>query len=409
MRILITVDVFPAMSEPFVTNHVIGMLERGHDVSIVATNPKGDGPMPLNGVEFGLEQRFSPMYLGDSPTRKTRWFDAPRILSNALKVLAYHPGYVASLMNKGRKTVLRLMPPGNRAPNHGYYNVVHSHFGTSARRTLGLILAGKLSTGAFIPNFHGTDTRTYGRHSAAAYRTVFKHAATVIANSEFLRQRLIGLGCPKEKIAVIRNGIYASNWEFRERSLQDGEKLSLLSIGRLVPVKGHIYAIKAVQELCSEIEFEYTIVGSGPLLEELSTYCRENKLDRYVKLVGAEAHETVMARMAKAHILIHPSIKDAKGNEEGGPVALREAAASGCLAIASNNGGMPESVEHGVTGMLVPSNEPEAITQAITDLVNQKSRWPEMSTSARKMAEEQFDNDKNYELVQQLYQKALLK
>lgn len=156
----------------------------------------------------------------------------------------------------------------------------------------------------------------------------------------------------RQKSSVIRCGMNLDEFVFHSR--QDFHKpLKLLAVGRFVQKKGFVYLINAAKQLFDEgFDFELSMVGDGPLLEELRDISSQLGLDKQVRFMGNQSTNSVKKLMQASDVVIVPSVTSDSGEKEGLPVVIMEAMASGIAVIASDHSGIHEIVKNGVTGIL---------------------------------------------------------
>lgn len=201
-------------------------------------------------------------------------------------------------------------------------------------------------------------------------------ATRLVAVSQQVRRQSIEDGIAPWRIVVIPNGICQSPPAQdarprlrRELGMAAGGSL-VLTVGRLVPQKGHTYllqAIPAVLARCPETVF--ALVGDGVSRPALEVEAQRLGIERQVRFLGTRAD--VADWMATADVFVLPSVS------EGLPMALLEAMAAGLAVVAANVGGVAEVIEDGRTGLLVPAQNVEALTQAMLRLLtdeNERSR-----------------------------------
>jgi len=117
-------------------------------------------------------------------------------------------------------------------------------------------------------------------------------------------------------------------------------------------------------------------------------------------MVGSKSHDEVVQVLAQSHILIAPSVTAADGDEEGIPNTLKEAMAMGLPVISTLHAGIPELVEDGVSGFLVPEHNVEALADRLMRLVDHPETWAAMGRAGRRQIEAEFDTDRlNDELL----------
>ena len=244
-----------------------------------------------------------------------------------------------------------------------------------------------------IATFHGYDysmiPRTLG---AGIYQRLFEEADSVTTISEYARSRLENLGCPAEKLHLTRMGLRLEEFPFKARILNPGEAVRILSVGRLVEKKGLEYALRAVASARQQNNnLRYDIVGDGPLKSTLQHLIHELNLGSIVTLWGAQENGFVRRQMAEAHLFVLPSVTGSDGDQEGIPVSLMEAQASGLPVLSTWHSGIPELVVDGESGVLVPERDTPALTAGLLRLIAQPHDWPRMGRSGRKLVEANFN------------------
>jgi colanic acid/amylovoran biosynthesis glycosyltransferase len=406
MRIAFVLTDFPALSNTFVLDQITGLLERGHGVDVYAMNRTESDRMHGVVEEYDLLERTH--FPGPSPTGRVgkllqAGLDVIRVLVRDRK-----PGRLGSLKlgMAPARFVLRFcsdLPPQDAR----LYDAVHAHFGPNGIRAAAM-RAGGLLSGPVLTSFHGYDlTRHLRSHGSRAYSRLFRQGDLFLPVSGHWRDRLMALGCPPEKTRVHRMGVWLHRFSFRKRSRGPDEPLRLLSIGRLVEKKGIEYGIRATAALAREgEEVSYDIVGEGPLRPRLQKLVNDLGVARIVRLCGARSRHEVLEHLAQAHLFLAPSVTAADGDQEGVPVVLMEAMASGLPVVSTFHTGIPELVAHGRTGYLVPERDVEALAGSIRRLRDEPGRWPGMGREGRRVVEERHDQDRLLEELTDLYRRA---
>jgi colanic acid/amylovoran biosynthesis glycosyltransferase len=122
---------------------------------------------------------------------------------------------------------------------------------------------------------------------------------------------------------------------------------------------------------------------------------------------GSKRHEEVIQVLTQTHILIAPSVTAADGDEEGIPNTLKEAMAMGLPVISTVHAGIPELVEDGVSGFLVPERDVEALADRLERLVDHSETWAAMGRAGRRQIEAEFDIERLNDELLVLYQDML--
>jgi colanic acid/amylovoran biosynthesis glycosyltransferase len=407
MKIAFLVRHFPALSETFVLNQITGLIDRGHEVDILAESPRREALVHPDVERYGLVKRTA--YWPARPrSRPTRWLKGlvllartgasrPRAAAVAANVAAY--GRLALTMNLGyAATPIRA---GRR------YDIVHCHFGDNgilgmALRDMGL-LEGKL-----ITSFYGFDLSLALKKSPRLYSRLVVHGDLFLPVSERFHQRLLELGCASTKVTVHRMGIDCRRFAFRSRQPRPDGVLRLVSVARLVEKKGIEYAIRAVAELkTTGRRIVYTIVGDGPLAQHLARLVADLRVGDVVHWLGTRAQPDVIRILDDAHVLVAPSVVAGNGDEEGTPAILMEAMAMGLPVIATRHSGIPEVVEDGVSGILVPERDAGALARGIVAIADRPDRWLPFGRAGRARILAQHDIESLNDSLVNVYQGLL--
>jgi colanic acid/amylovoran biosynthesis glycosyltransferase len=222
---------------------------------------------------------------------------------------------------------------------------------------------------------------------------LFEEGDLFTVGSEFMRNRLMTLGAPADKIVKLPMGVDLSQFLFRARR-DEGEGFRLLTVARLVEVKGIRYALDAVARVRARIpKLHYVIVGDGPLRGELLAQAQQLSLEDVVQFRGAMSREEIVDEFAKAHAFVLPSIVTESGEEENQPLVVAEAQACGIPVVATNIGGVAESLMPDTTGYLVPPRDPDALASAIYRLSMDANMRMHMGQAGRSFMERAFNLD----------------
>lgn len=218
----------------------------------------------------------------------------------------------------------------------------------------------------------------------------------LIVNSSYSARRAASVGIPEQKIVTILGGVDCNAFYPCSR---DQKEITIFTAARLIPFKGLLYSIRAVQKAAdqSPLEVRYDILGDGPQRAELEDIGQTLLGDRF-KILGSRRIEQVPDYYRKADIFLHLPVhleKKERGSSyihtETMGRSLCEAAASGLPVIASDVGGIPEVVMTGRTGYLVAERDVEAASMALLRLIQQQDLRNKMGTAARRHAQVHFD------------------
>jgi phosphatidylinositol alpha-1,6-mannosyltransferase len=230
---------------------------------------------------------------------------------------------------------------------------------------------------------YGTELYNLRKYSLKKiiFTCILKKANVLFAISQYTKSLISQLiQNNKEKIKVIYPKLIITEQKKLEliRTLNNKQEkvdneqvINMLSVGRLVWHKGHIILLRAVLLLPANIKWHLVICGNGPLLKYLVDYCKEKNIKDLVEIKTSLSDDELELEYKKASFFIFPSIY-CKNGVEGFGIALLEAMANNLPIIATNAGGIPEVLDNGNCGILVPSNNPQAIKDAIIKLSEDK-------------------------------------
>ena len=414
LRIGVFVGAFPVASETFIVRQITGLLELGHDVHIFA-NARSDDAVIHDAVQrHGLLKRTTfvegppESVIWEMPVRPVRgetWLPgAEQPISNVARLAHAFPvlEHCANAAPQIARQVLAQREYRYRAQSlsgayrlatllesRQQFDVLHAHFGPVANA---FRFARDVFYAPLVVNFHGFDFCTVPRREGRdVYEPLWPVADVVIANSSYTRGRLLALGCPEQKLRILPVGLDPSHFEFRERRLAAGETLRLLTVARLVEIKGHEYALRAMVKLQERHpNVRYDLIGDGPLRKKLTALVAELGLSEVVTFHGSRSEADVREFFARAHAFLLTSVS-VEGDEEGQGLALQEAQACGLPVVATQHGAFPEGVAPENTSWLVPERNVDALASKLNELVSAEDQWPLIGRAGRNFVEQRYD------------------
>jgi len=271
-------------------------------------------------------------------------------------------------------------------------DMMHVYFGHTGVHLLPVLKRWPKPT---VVSFHGMDVQP--REDQPGYidrlRDMLQFLPMVMARSESLKQRLIDLGCPEEKIRLNRTAIPADEFPYIDRAAPTAERpWHLVQACRLIEKKGLDVTLRVFAAFVADHPgAKLTIAGDGPLRDSLEQQARELGISEQINLVGFLGGEELRDLFHSAHLFIHPSRLTADKNQEGIPNAMLEAMATGLPVLATLHGGIPEAVENGKTGLLVAEDDEIALLGCLRELTADFGRWQTMGASAGVAIRENFD------------------
>jgi glycosyltransferase involved in cell wall biosynthesis len=213
---------------------------------------------------------------------------------------------------------------------------------------------------------------------------VWRKACRILPRSQAAWRYAMRNGAPGPKMNVIPMGIETSRTTSLNRP-SDDSVLELLSVGRLIVLKGYQYLIRALAELKNEgIVVRLTMVGEEYLKDWLRAIALRLGVETQIQFKGLIPHNELLDLYKEYDIYIQPSIVEVVG------LAALEALASGRALIVSDVGGLADIVRNGGNGFRVPSANPHALADAIKILHHDRRLLVSMQKESLRMAEERF-------------------
>jgi glycosyltransferase involved in cell wall biosynthesis len=181
----------------------------------------------------------------------------------------------------------------------------------------------------------------------------------------------------------------------------------VLAVGRLIEKKGFADLVRACELVRRRgRSFRCSIVGKGPLEGELKALVRELGLEDVVELTGPRPREQLLGLYRRASVFAAPCVVGSDGNRDGLPTVLVEAMALGVPVVSTDVTGIPELVEDGRTGLLVPQRDCEALAGALDRLLSDRRAAQELAAAARQRVEREFDLHVNVAQLRLLLEEA---
>lgn len=398
MRIAVFTSQFPSKQCTFFSRDIRGLLENGIDIDI----------FPIYSVDLNLWQ-YVPKILNENNLSRSKVHNisikqslvpALRIYPKNVFVIKEIYSILYSATKFGFSPLIKssyvvIKAAGWAVLNQGKYDHIFGYWGNYA------------ATCAYLFNHLINRNCPY---------SIFLHAGTDLYRDQvFLKQKLlyannIFVECqfnrnfiqelypniyPKisEKIQVYYGGL-----DFREFPFlpQNRPSNKIIAVGSLTNLKGFDFLLDAVKELVTRgIDVYLDLIGDGEEETNLKELVVKLGISDRVNFLGWLSFEEVKKAMLAATLLVHPS----RDLGDAVPNVIKEAMALGTPVIASNIAGIPELLEHGKCGELVPPRDVKALANAIEKLLQNEPLRSEYALAARNFGEEKFDLWKNSKLL----------
>lgn len=284
------------------------------------------------------------------------------------------------------------------------FSLVHSHFGQDAA------LMRASATRVALPHvvtFHGFDvfpdtkkrSGKLDRFWVNTRHKVFSEARLLVAVSNTVRDRLLELGAPAEKVVVHYIGI---DTDLFVPPIEVPVRPRVLFVGRLVPQKGvtdFLLMAEKVQRAIPDALF--TVVGDGPLRAPAQRRCEEKRLN--VEFAGGLQHGEVLHRMQQATVFCVPSRMTAEGRREALGLVFVEAASCGVPVVAYDSGGVSEAVSRGRSAFLHDEGDSEGLADSVVRIVEDQALRSQMGRDGRSFVVGNHNRKRQSEVLAALY------
>jgi glycosyltransferase involved in cell wall biosynthesis len=377
-RIAVLVKRFPRLSETFILNEFLELRRQGMRVDMYAImdpNEHRSHPEALALVPEVVYLQTGSIW-GSFPSalrtiRRHPW----GALRAAAWVLTRHSA--AAVRNYVHAMVLiERLREGEPAHLHAHF--LHSPAAIS-------FIAQKISGQPYSLTGHAKDI----------YTTLPENVLMRCRQAEFVttctdanRRHLVEeIGLLPAQVRLCRHGVDVDRFNADRCDPQSGR---ILSIGRLVEKKGFDVLVRACGEVRrGGIDFELRIIGSGPLRDELLALAEDEGIADRVHLPGSMSQAELAEELAAAELFALTPMVMPDGDRDGIPNVVLEAMAAGVPVVASAVSGIPEVIEDGVNGRLVPPRSPSLLADALTELLRDAPQRARLAAAARRFVVEE--------------------
>jgi colanic acid/amylovoran biosynthesis glycosyltransferase len=406
LRIAYLTTHYPAVTHTFIQREILALRALGYEVVTFAINTEGDVLSDVDRAEAAATR-----YLKGAPVL---WM----IRTIVTSVLTHPIATLATLFVAWRQVGLDLDRRGRRMVQVGEAMLlermcrddgvehIHAHFGQAPANIAWFAATyfnhtGRARTMTWSATVHGPqDCLNEPPH---LLQRKVRAASFIVAVCDFTKAQLLWRLSPDlwDRVHVVRCGVDL-DVPMQSIDRQPNSPFRALIVARLSAEKGHGVAIEA---LATVLEHGHTLqlvlVGPGGEENPFDDLLGRLGIRDNVTLVGAVPPQQVAAQIGQADALIVPSFA------EGLPIVIMEAMAAGLPVIASGIAGIPELIEHDVTGLLVAPARPDLLAGAIEKLIVGPDFARSLATAARSRVEQLHDEDTNIRFLAELLENAV--
>lgn len=389
MRVAYILSMFPCWSETFILREIIELQRCGIEVTVFSLRPCTEKLVQPEAAR--LVKQGTVVY--PSPTRAVLRFiwcflcHPFRVSTLLLDFRRYFRGSWASLA----KSVASMVLATDFLPEMKAYGLKHIHAPWSTYPSTAALFCSRVAGYSF--SFAARAHDLFLEDHALAVK--FREAAFAQTITEYNRA-LICKRYPDltpETVHVIHSALDPAVFACEQRLASPP---LLLSVGRLVEIKGFADLIDACALLRERgVAFCCLIVGDGPLKQDLKDRVELHGLTSLVGVSDPVPQEEIRRLLSEASCFVLPCVTASDGNQDGIPNVLMEAMAAEVPVISCPTSGIPELVEHEVTGLLAEQRSPQAVAQAIERLLSDRDLRARLAKAGRVKVEHEFNIKKN--------------
>jgi len=285
-------------------------------------------------------------------------------------------------------------------------SVIHAHFGPIGYQMLPL----KRKLGLpMVTTFYGFDTANLTPLEPMNWpehrQQLFNEGELFLVEGPFMRQRLINLGCPANKIILQRILIDLNATPYRKREFKLERKVIIVFAGRFCEKKGLMYALKAVLKLSQlGMNIEFRMIGGGELERDVANFITDNNMKEIAIILGVLDYKSYIKEMDSGDIFLHPSITADDGDSEGGaPTTILEAQALGMPVVSTTHADIPNVTVPGQSAILVGERDVNALVTALCKVISPSADWEKMGKTGRSFIEKHHEVNQGILSLERIY------
>jgi glycosyltransferase involved in cell wall biosynthesis len=390
-RVAVVLKGYPRLSETFIAQEIHGLEQRGVDLTLVSLrHPTDRHTHPIHG-EIKAPVLYLPEYLYQEPLRVLRaWWAIRRWPAwRQLKQLWWRDFRRDLTPNRGRRLGQALVLAHEIDPEVTELYAHFLHTPASVARYAALLLDLPWSVSA-----HAKDIWTTPDWEKREKLSDCQWAITCTAANA---AHLAALA-PPGRVELVYHGLDLERFPPIERA-PPHNPATILTVGRAVPKKGLDDLLRALALLPRDIAWRLVHVGGGTLRKKLRRLADKLGIAERVTWAGAQPQQEVLAQYRKADLFVLASRIADDGDRDGLPNVLMEAQSQGLPCVATNVSAIPELVEDGVTGLLVPPGNPPALAKALAALIGDPARARALAEAGARRVRERFGHSANLDLL----------
>jgi glycosyltransferase involved in cell wall biosynthesis len=394
MKIVYFLNEFPTLSQSFILNEVVGLENRGHNVTVIARNNPGESIQhdELADLEADIYYIDSPSYID------LREISSLKVLSRDFSAILRNNSSIKYKLAQAyyAKRLLDIIERENLEPE-----LLFTHFATEFSYSVE-------AASSYIGIPWGIEVHAYDifrQDNVNRARHLLQYPDRIITVSEYNKRYIeeeLGIPQPTNVVPV------SVHPEKFQPGKYKGVDNRILTVARLVEKKGIKYGIEAVEKLRKDYgDIEYHIVGKGPLRERLEEKVKEKGLQDDVKFLGHISDERLIREYDEASVFLLPCVIAENGDRDAMPMVLKEAMSMKTPCVSTDVSAIPELIQDGETGFIVDSRDADGLAEATTYLLGDSEKRESFGKDSRKRIEKHFSLEENVRELEAIFQKTV--
>ena len=405
---------YPRLSETFIAQEIRALEARGLNIEIWSLRHPTDKLTHPITAEIKAQVNYLPEYLRDEPLRVLKaWWQVRRLKEYPTAFKIWREDW------KRDSTTNRVRRFGQAcvlaAECRSSIQQLHAHFlhtPASVTRYAAIMTERPWSCSA-----HAKDIWTSPKWELKEKLQSLQWLSTCTQyNVDYLSK----LAAPKQCVFLNYHGLDLERFNTATNRVEEkitfnqskdtpsqSMPVKFLSVGRAVPKKGYIPLLKVLSALPKHLDWQFTHIGGGPLLDEMRSLAEASGMGKRVQFLGAQAQQQVLEAYRNSDVFLLNSTVDESGDRDGLPNVLLEAQSQSLAVITTSVSGIPELVVDGVNGLLVEDGDNAALLKAIEWLATDGALRKRLGENGKRRVNELFSLNGNIEALHDLFKQSL--
>lgn len=389
MKIAVVVSKFPTVSETFVINQIIYLIDQGHDVSILAYRKGNFEKIHQSILDYKLLEKC--IYFENASSnlfgRLIQFF---KLLFNANSI-----NWIVffRIIRKPKEWFVFKNAIYAQWFLTNQFDLVHVHWAHNAK-LVALLKEKKIINIPYFVTFHGSDIQPNLLNSYKIdYEKILKYSSAIIVNTEYTKSLVMNL-VTEEKILILPVSLDTLKFK-KNGNLNKMNDFTILFCGRLIELKGPDVAIEILNDLVNNKKYQdikLKIIGEGDFRKDLIETIKRYKLSENIELLNEMTQEEVLLQMSLSDIFLLPGIQEPNTNRaETQGLVIQEAQSMELPVLVSDAGGMKYGLVDGETGFVIKEKDIKGFSDKIEYLYKNSSIRINMGIKARSFVVENYD------------------